>query len=81
MRLFPHRINPVVKQRVIDTNHQGPQIDLIRIVTREMWAEEDEVTREVVTKVLAAEAKQREDDEAAAAERNGADPTPQQYQE
>lgn len=75
------RISHRVKQRALELNHKGPMINIIRDVTREMWEDEDDETRDLVAKELAVQLKLREDEQEAAAEMDGQDPTPQQYQE
>lgn len=51
---YTERVLPVVQERVLRDNHKGPQISLIREVTRELYDKESPETITAVTTALAA---------------------------
>lgn len=79
---YDSRLITHVERRTIETNHRGPQINLIRQVAREMYEKEDEETRAAVIAHLAAEAAKKTAEQKALAEAESAEhPTPEQYQQ
>ncbi|KAF7967081.1 hypothetical protein HWV62_35921 [Athelia sp. TMB] len=75
------RLKPIVQQRAIDQNLQGPQINLVRQVAREMYSQEDKETRAAVAAQMAALqlAKKKEEEELAEAQA-ATHRTPEHYQ-
>lgn len=79
---YPTRIITHVERRVIEEDHHGPKINVIRQVAREMYEKEDEETRAAVLAYVAAEAEKTDMTQTALAEAEVAEnPTPQQYQQ
>ncbi|KAF7986430.1 hypothetical protein HWV62_31177 [Athelia sp. TMB] len=75
------RIRPAVKELARERNHQGPQINLVREVARELWKNEDEETRAAVATRLAAHEKARiAEEDALARAQTAVEPTPEDYQ-
>lgn len=56
---YTERVLPAVQERVLRDNHKGPQINLIREITRELYSKESPEIIAAVTTALAA-AKQRD---------------------
>lgn len=83
IELYYHsRIATHVEQRAIEDGHHGPKINLIRQLAREMYAKEDEETREAVMVHVAAQAEKQHAKYKTLVEAEGAaHPTPEEYQQ
>lgn len=77
---YPTRIIHKVRERIEQDNFKGPAVNLIRKIAREMYEEEDEETRSIVTAAVNAQrvGKAEEDEEG---DEENDKPTPEQYQQ
>lgn len=60
---YTSRITPVFKERLAQHEHKGPAINLVRQVAREMYDNEDNITRGIVAAAIASQAEAKADED------------------